>query len=110
MVAVNPPRSVFLDFPLGHTAGPADTPVLQRNILNEAFKAFASMTKPGSIKDLSFKWTENPNWKDSVFLDHDTMAGKRYNSPQFQNEEDHLRWKKKDLSALNCVCDLCQSD
>jgi hypothetical protein len=61
--AVNPPRASFLDFPLGHTTGKPHEPDLQRQILVEALSSFETMTAPGSMKELPFRWSEDEEWK-----------------------------------------------
>jgi hypothetical protein len=109
LAAVKPPRAAFLDFPMGFTAGPANIPELQRAILLAALEAFTSLTEPGSIKNLAFEWSENPAWKESAFINHE-MKVDRNSTPQFQSVEDRLRWEKGDRSALNCKCELCQSE
>lgn len=85
--AVNPPRAAFLDYPLGHTTGKPHEPELQREILIEALEAFTSLTIPGSVKILPFKWDENEDWKElERTKDDDRME--RYETPQYQYEED----------------------
>ena len=61
--AVNPPRAVFLDYPLGHTTGKPHEPALQREILLQALEAFSSLTEPGSIKMLPFRWSDDQAWQ-----------------------------------------------
>lgn len=90
MKAVNPPRVAFLDYPLGHTAGPSHQPNLQRRIIVEALEAFTSLTEPGQIKNLPFKWPDGTSWEDEVLSGEDLRLD-RYDSPQYQNEEDRRR-------------------
>lgn len=59
---VNPPRAVFVDLPLGHTAGAPNDPVGQRQLLTDALVAGFSMTDPGEIVDLPFRWIDD-DWK-----------------------------------------------
>ncbi len=65
-LAVNPARAVFLDYPLGHTAGQVDDPSLGRQIVAGALQAFADADHPGWIRDQPFRWAENDSWKDDV--------------------------------------------
>ncbi len=66
--AVKPPRSVFLDFPLGHQTGKALQPELQQNILVDAFNALESMEEPGAIVTLPYRWNEaGEGWKDAEY-------------------------------------------
>jgi hypothetical protein len=88
--AVNPPRAAFLDFPLGHTTGKPHQPELQRAILHEALDAFVSLTVPGSIKTLPFRWSADNAWKDTAQRGPDDRRP-RYDTPQYQNDEDRRR-------------------
>ena len=88
--AVNPPRAAFLDYPLGHTTGKPNDPGVQREILLEALEAFTQFETPGSIKMLPFKWDENEDWKKRERAKEDDRM-ERYDTPQYQNEEDRLR-------------------
>ena len=89
--AVNPPRAAFLDFPLGHPNGRAHDPELQRAILGEALEAFVSLTKPGSVKVLSFQWPEGESWKKTAMISKHDERLPRYDTPQYQFEEDRIR-------------------
>ena len=86
-LAVNPPRAAFLDFPLGYTAGKPHAPDLQRRILVEALSSFETMTAPGSMKDLPFRWSEDEEWKAKAFAEGDDRKP-RHDTPQYQDEED----------------------
>ncbi len=57
--AVNPPRAVFLNFPLGHQTGKPDQPELQRQIVRHAMRAFDTIDQPGTIVELPFVWDPN---------------------------------------------------
>ena len=56
---VKPPRSVFLNFPLGHTIGKPFDRELQISILKHAFEALQSIAEPGAIVDLPYVWDVN---------------------------------------------------
>jgi len=88
--AVNPPRAAFLDFPLGHTAGKPRDPDLQREILVGALSSFETMTSPGSVKELPFRWLEEAEWKAKAYTGGDERAP-RHDTPQYQDEEDRRR-------------------
>jgi hypothetical protein len=88
--SVNPPRAAFLDYPLGHTTGKPGEPRLQRAILVEALDAFTSLTAPGSVKQLPFRWTEDEEWKRAAFSGGDDRQP-RYDTPQYQCAEDRRR-------------------
>jgi len=96
--AVNPPRAVFLDFPLGHTSGRAHDPVEGRQIVWGALRAFADADAPGWIRDMPFRWDDDDSWKDSVMrpVDPDSVSSDstdderspRRDSPQYQSPDD----------------------
>jgi hypothetical protein len=97
--AVNPPRAAFLDFPVGHTTGKPGEPALQSRILVEALEAFVSLTTPGSVKMLPFRWSEDDGWKDGTFACGDERLP-RLDTPQYQTEED--RRKAEAIPTLAC--------
>ena len=67
--AVKPPRSVYLDFPLGHQIGKPFDVELQRNILRDAFNAASVMKTPGSIIHLDYRWSAaGDDWKDTEYI------------------------------------------
>jgi hypothetical protein len=105
--SVNPPRAVFLDYPLGHTAGPPNRPDMQMDILADAVKAFSDTEIPGAVRRLSFVWSDNPDWKNAHDMLRDERT-ERFDAPQYQNEEDRIRAEKMDQSALAvCGCPEC---
>jgi D-proline reductase (dithiol) PrdB len=53
---VQPPRTVFLRWPFGHPLGEPGNVKQQRAVLLEAFRALYSITTPGEIIDLPFRW------------------------------------------------------
>ena len=60
--SANPPRSVFLDAPLGHTSGPVGDPAIQRFIVRHALDAAITMDQPGTIRNLDLHW-HHDRWK-----------------------------------------------
>ncbi len=60
--AANPPRSVFLDLPLGHTTGPPGDHETQTTILRTGLTAGHGIAQPGSIVDLDVRWQDD-DWK-----------------------------------------------
>lgn len=68
--AVNPPRAVFLNFPLGHQTGKPNQPDLQRQILRDALRAFETIERPGTIVELPYVWDENDRtWEATDYTD-----------------------------------------
>lgn len=86
--AVNPPRAVFIDFPLGHTAGkPGDKP-LQRAIMTDALDALETMAEPGSIRALPYRWSDDESWKTTAQRTNGDDRVSRTDEPQYQFPED----------------------
>jgi hypothetical protein len=67
-MAFKPPRTVFLDFPLGCPAGKPNEPELQRNILRAALGAAPEFREPWGIAQLPFQWSQDGNrdWEETV--------------------------------------------
>jgi len=100
--AGNPPRAAFLDYPLGHTTGKPHQPELQREILVQALEGFTSMTVPGSVKILPFRWSEEDEWKHTAMRNGDSRTP-RNETPQYQTEEDRRRAEENNPEA----CPVC---
>ena len=105
-----PPRSAYLDYPLGRTAGKPHEPELNLQILRDTFAAFENLGVPGSMAHLPYRWSDTDRWKDAVFapatksadlpqgaVPTGTAAGKdtyeddrvaRHPTPQYQTEQD----------------------
>lgn len=60
---VKPPRSVFVNFPMGYEAGPPNNPALQRRIMLAALNFVSIVTEPGSILELPLIWEQDPEWE-----------------------------------------------
>ena len=106
--SANPPRAVYLDFPLGHTTGKPHDPDGQRQILRDAFRHFASIDTPGEIVTLPYEWDDDDAWKDRVMRpstesgdDHEDDRVERYDTPQYQTERD------RELAEAAGECDTC---
>jgi len=93
--AVQPPRSVYLDYPLGRTAGRAHDKDEQMAIVKAALTASQEITVPGSIIDLPFSWQEDDTWKASVMRPTTNTNNsilddrvERHATPQYQTTHD----------------------
>jgi len=91
--SVNPPRAVFLDFPLGHTAGKPGEASLNRRILADALAGFESIALPGTILTLPYAWAGDDAWKDVVMRSPVTGEPRderapRSPTPQYQLSDD----------------------
>lgn len=53
---VRAPRTVFVNFPLGHQTGKVDDAALQRRILHDALRAFETFWAPGQMLSLPYVW------------------------------------------------------
>ncbi len=53
---VRPPRTVFLRWPFGHPLGEPFHIAQQRVVLAETLRALHSITEPGAIVDLPYRW------------------------------------------------------
>jgi hypothetical protein len=97
--SVNPPRAVFTDFPLGHTAGKPHDPDLQRSVMRKVLAALREVTEPGTIVTLPYQWSEDDSWKDRVMRPRAASDGasrmqddrvERHAEPQYQYEADKV--------------------
>ena len=67
---VKPPRSVFVNFPLGHQCGKPDDPVGQRGILTEALRLLETATAGGTLLHLPVRWREGDptdSWEEEAY-------------------------------------------
>ena len=101
--AVNPPRAIFNDFPLGHTAGKPLDRKLQREIMIETLSAFATMHTPGSIKLLPFEWSADHSWKHAGAGAGDNRT-ERTEVPMYQTEDDKAAALEGKLAEECIVC------
>ena len=66
--AVKPPRSVFVNFPLGHQTGKPNDPALQRSIVVESLRAAESMSTPGEVVTLPLVWDDSDDsWEETDY-------------------------------------------
>ena len=94
--SVKAPRAVYIDYPLGHTAGKPHNPDDQEFIMRRALSAITDITEPGSIIDLGRRWSDNDEWKDAVMRPSKGRSEKtssddrieRFSTPQYQTSED----------------------
>ncbi len=92
--ALNPPRAVFLDFPLGRTAGRPGDSAQQRQIMLDALDALASIQTPGEIRCLPHRWSGDEGWKRQAMRSQnadgqaaDDRIGRKA-APQYQRVQD----------------------
>ncbi len=95
---------MFVDLPLGHTAGPPNDPATQQYIVDQALAIGATMNRPtdgrGVIADLPLRWFES-DWKASPLswsrraqssgrsgVDAGDTRTSRSAEPQWQSDDD----------------------
>ena len=81
MQQVKPPRSAFLNFPLGHQCGRPHNVELQTEILKSALQVFAAADAPGEIVDLPYEW-DSPFDFSSFLGDLEEMLKEEGSAPQ----------------------------
>ncbi len=96
--SANPPRAVYVDYPLGHTAGKPEDPADQRAILRAALAGFTTITSPGTMLSADRAWSDDDSWKDRVMRPSAGSSGgggqanddrvARLATPQYQTEAD----------------------
>ena len=89
------PRAVYLDFPLGRTAGKAGDVAMQRAVMRAALATVRDAQAPGEIVELPYHWAATDDWKGGVMRpkaggggDHGDDRSERLPTPQYQTEED----------------------
>ena len=104
--SVNPPRAVYLDYPLGHTAGKPDDVGVQRKIMIDTLSALDSIQVPGTIRELSYLWSEDDGWKDTAMRPqrgggHSDNRVERFPDPQYQLPADEAE-AQRNLDTNGC--------
>jgi len=64
MKLLRAPRSVFVNFPLGHQCGKPNNTEMQLEILKDALNFLVSAREPGGMLELSYDWGESFGWND----------------------------------------------
>jgi D-proline reductase (dithiol) PrdB len=80
---IRPPRSAFLNYPLGNSVGAPGDDKNQRDILVKALAISESVSTPGAIIDLPFDWPETGWEAETIALynrDSDTVLRQRQSS------------------------------
>ncbi len=67
-MAFKPPRTVFLDFPIGCPAGKPGESNLQREILRAALLSATQFGEPWKMVELPFQWSADGSrdWEEAV--------------------------------------------
>jgi D-proline reductase (dithiol) PrdB len=68
---VRPPRTVFINHPMGNSFGRVGDAQMQRQILTDALQMLVSCATPGQLLDLDYQWDEpiayRPKKKDPKY-------------------------------------------
>ena len=105
------PRAVFVDFPLGHTAGRPHDKAGQREILRSALAFLVSAEEPESVLDLGLSWAGSDAWKDGAFRSKVMRDGElveyddrveRFDTPQYQSTQDAVA-AEREPECSTCV-------
>ena len=110
--SANPPRALYLDFPLGRTAGKAFDAAMQLDIMRRALALLDTADRPGTIVDLPYRWADDDDWKDremrpapretdnSAPSKHADDRVERFDTPQYQTDADA---EAADPECATCV-------
>jgi len=63
------PRQVFLNYPLGNSAGRPNDPENQRSVLRAGLKLLEDAERPGIIVDLPYTWSDSGEWMEKFMTD-----------------------------------------
>lgn len=97
---IRPPRSAFLNYPLGNSVGAPGDAQNQREILMAAMSIAETVEVPGTIVDLPFEWPEAGWEAETIALyqrDKDTVLNQRLKSEYHDGDN---------LAITECV-DVC---
>ena len=87
--AGRPPRAVFLDYPLGHTAGKAFDEADQDGTVLAALRGLETFTSPGQLETLPNRWDADGAWQQAAASsDGGDTRQARDETPQFQSAGD----------------------
>ena len=89
VAAAKPPRSAFVDYPLGHTSGKPFDRDDQLTVVRSALQGFETLAAPGLMNCLENGWNLDESWR-AVMGRSTGEDGRepRRDTPQFQFEAD----------------------
>ena len=90
MAAAQPPRAVFSDYPLGHSAGRPFDSDNQRAVIRDGLRALESIKSPNTIIHLPYRWGDGDAWKTAENDDKDDTRSPRGDAPVYQTEADRI--------------------
>lgn len=84
-----PPRAVFVDYPLGHSAGKPFDRADQLDVLRGALRGFETIGSAGEILQLPNRWSATDDWKaQAASPAAGDVRQTREATPQFQHPDD----------------------
>ena len=108
MAKVKPPRTVFIDYPLGYTAGRPNNVGNQRDIIKAGLDALNQFETPGGIIDLPFTWSGNDrSWEEdmrALYLDKresSILKRQRILGERLSEYQDVLKEAEKAISTMS---------
>lgn len=84
---VNPPRTVYVNYPLGRTSGRPGELDEQTAIVSAALDLIESADRPGQIVPLDLEWPQS--WKSGARKRGDSRT-ERHPTPQWERPEDKV--------------------
>lgn len=89
LAAGRPPRAVFVDYPLGRTAGKPFDPADQLGIVRAALQGLEALEQPGGLLTLPNQWDARGEWRSEAARNRgEDTRQPRDETPQFQFEAD----------------------
>lgn len=90
------PRTVFVDYPLGHTSGRPFDLGDQKRIVGSALDAFTEITTPGQIISLPCEWSDGHTWRaEAVDPSQGDVRQPRDTTPRYQYDSDRMLAEKR---------------
>jgi hypothetical protein len=105
---VGVPRTVFVDYPLGRTAGKPNDADDQYGIVTAAITTLLTAVVPGEVVRLPNRWSDDDRWKERAQRSGWSVDGltpvvastegsddraERSDQPQWQTQSDRLAWE-----------------
>jgi hypothetical protein len=86
-----PPRTLFVDFPLGHTTGRAFDAPNQGDIIDAAVRAFEAIDRAGQIITFPQQWSADQAWRsEAMDADRGDTRQERDTTPRYQCDADRV--------------------
>ena len=101
------PRAVFIDYPLGQTAGRAGNKQEQSSIIERALGAIEKIDNPGMILDSGLRWEDDSRWKDSAMRPEKDKEIKSSDDDRLPRSEAPVYQAPDDLTNIDEHCQTC---